>query len=228
MRSNLPAAAAALALLLLSPVLPVQSARAQGAPASYDWSGPYAGAHAGWLWGQVDYHEPDFPGFAISPGLDGFQGGLLAGYNRQLERFVVGVEVDGGLGTADFGSGDSGGNGYSAFDLQWNAHARARAGYAFDRTLLFVAGGLAVARLKIDDTDPGFGDDSATSVGWTLGAGVERAVTDSLVLRLEYLYDDYGHASYTIASPAGPFFPSYQGETDLTAHTLRAAVAWKF
>ncbi|SMF38538.1 outer membrane immunogenic protein [Tistlia consotensis] len=216
--------AALAAALLLTPA----AARAQGAGSSFDWSGAYAGVHAGWLWGQVDYHEPDFAGFAISPDLDGFQGGLLAGYNHQIRRFVLGAELDGGLGTADFGSGESGGNGYSAFDLDWNAHARGRVGYAFERTLVFVAGGLAVARLKIDDTDPGFGEDRSTSVGWTIGGGVEQAITDNLVLRLEYLYDDYGHASYTIDSPAGPFFPSYQAETDLTAHTLRAAVAWRF
>ncbi|MEX0759060.1 MAG: hypothetical protein WD100_05725, partial [Tistlia sp.] len=78
------------------------------------------------------------------------------------------------------------------------------------------------------DTDPGFGHDGATHLGWTLGAGFERAVGDNLLLRLEYLYDDYGRKRYDIASPPGPFFPSYEAEVALTAHTLRAALAWRF
>lgn len=204
------------------------AAQAQSAVPAFDWSGPYVGAHVGYQWGEADYLEPDNPGFAVEPSLDGFAGGALAGYNHQIDRFVLGAEVDGGLSGANHDAGDSGGNGYSAFDLDWNLHARLRAGVALDRTLLFVAGGLAVARLDLDDTDPGFGSDDGTHLGWTLGGGIEQAITDSLVLRLEYLYDDYGSRDYSVDSPPGPFFPSYDAEIDLSAHTLRAAVAYRF
>lgn len=220
-----PIWAACLASLLLAPA----AVQAQDAASAFDWSGAYAGGHAGWLWAQTHYVEPDDPQFGFDADLDGLAGGVLAGYSRQIDRFVIGAEIDGGLTDASFGSKDSGGNGYAAFDLDANAHLRARLGYAFDRTLLFVAGGLALARLAVDDTDPGFGKNHATHVGWTIGGGVEHAVTGNLFLRLEYLYDDYGSESSSIAAPAGsPFFPDYEAETELTAHTVRAAVAYRF
>lgn len=204
------------------------AAQAQDA-GSFVWTGAYAGGHVGWLWAETDYVEPDGPQFAFDADLDGIAGGVLGGYNHQFGRIVLGAEVDGGLADASFGSKDSGGNGYAAFDLDANAHLRARVGVAIDRTLLFVAGGLAVARLTVDDTDPDFGKDDGAHVGWTIGGGVEHAVTGNLFLRVEYLYDDYGSESHSVASPAGsPFFPAYEAETELTAHTVRAAVAYRF
>ena len=204
------------------------TAHAQG-ESSFDWSGFYVGAHLGWLWGDIGYHEPDLPGRAISPDIDGFAGGGLIGYNHRIERVVIGLEADGGLLDASLDASDSGPNDYSAFDVDWNIHVRTRLGMAFDRTLLYVAGGLATAQLTLDDTDPGFGEDDAVHLGWTVGAGAEHAVSVGFVLRLEYLYDDYGEESYTIGLPPGLFaFPSYRAEVDLTAHTLRVAVSYRF
>lgn len=217
------------ACLASSLVLAPMAAAAQDAAASFDWGGAYVGGHAGWLWAKTDYVEPDDPQFGIDADLDGLAGGVLGGYSHQINRFVIGAEIDAGLADASFGSKDSGGNGYAGFDLGANAHIRARLGVAIDRTLLFVAGGLALARLTVDDTDPEFGKDDGTHAGWTIGGGVEHAVTDTLFLRVEYLYDDYGSESHSIAAPAGsPFFPAYEAETELTAHTLRAAVAYRF
>jgi outer membrane immunogenic protein len=210
--------------LLLIPL----AAHAQDAQTDFDWSGFYVGAHVGWLWGDIDYREPDFGGNGISPDLDGFAGGGLIGYSHRIDRLIVGLEADGGLLDASFDSTDSGGNGYSAFDLDWNTHVRARFGMALDRALLFVAGGLALAQVALDDTDPGFGDDDNIHVGWTVGAGVEHAATANLILRLEYLYDDYGRERYTVSSPPGPFFPSYAADVELTAHTFRAALSYRF
>lgn len=216
--------------LALALVLGPCAVQAQVTGPDVDWSGYYAGAHAGWLWADIDYREPDFPGFEINPGIDGFQGGLLAGYNHQINRLVLGLAMDGGLQTASLDAGDPASNGYSAFDLDWNAHFRARLGYALPRhTLVFAAFGLALARLNLDDIDPGFGKDDAVLTGWTLGGGIEHALGDRLILRLEYLYDDYGHTNYRIASPpATLFFPYYRVHTELTASTLRAAIIWRF
>jgi outer membrane immunogenic protein len=220
-RATLKAACLALALMLLP-----LAGRAQ----DVDWSGYYAGIHMGWLWADIDYREPDFPGFEINPGIDNFQGGVLAGYNHQINRLVLGLALDGGLQSASLDAADPDSNGYSAFDLDWNAHFRARLGYALPRrTLVFGAFGLALARLNLDDVDPGFGKDDAVLTGWTLGGGIEHAVSDHLLLRLEYLYDDYGHANYRIASPpATVYYPAYRVRTELKAQTVRAAIVWLF
>lgn len=208
-------------------LVPAQGAGAQDA-APYDWSGGYVGGHAGWLWGTPEYSETGMNPFDVRPDFDGIAGGILAGYGRRVGGFVIGIEADGGLIDADHRSNDPNANDYTAFDIDWNAHLRARIGLPVARTLFYVAGGLAAAQLTVDDIDPGFGEDDEIHLGWTLGGGVEHALGDSLVVRVEYLYDDYGDAGYAIPSPPGPFFPAYGAEVDLTAHTVRAAAAWRF
>lgn len=220
--------------VVLALVLLPLSARAQGASAGtqhgFDWTGFYGGIHAGWLRADADYSEPDFPGFEINPKFNGFKGGLLTGYNRQFNLFVVGVGIDGGLGTVKHGANDSGGNGYSKFKMRWNSHLRGRLGLTLPaRTLVFASFGLAVAKLQLKDVDPGFGKDVAYLAGWTLGGGIEHAFDEHHIVRLEYLYDDYGKANFSIGSPpSSVYFPSYRARTHLKAQTVRAAIVWLF
>lgn len=192
--------------------------------AGYDWTGLYLGAHGGYVWGEADV---GYEGDGGGGDLDGFLGGALAGYNFQTDMIVLGVE-------GDVGGGDVNGNGavgapppqpasYYTYDLDWNAHLRARAGVAVDKALFFVAGGLAVARhtLSAEENNQSHGDDSQTHTGWTIGAGVEYGLTDNLLLRAEYLYDDYG--SQTYSDDEGDEY-----DVDLTAQTARAALSYKF
>ena len=74
-------------------------------------------------------------------------------------------------------------------DANWQGSIRGRVGYAFNRALLYGTGGFALA--DIDTDVPGGGDDgSGTEWGWTLGAGLDYAVTDKIFLRGEYRYTD--------------------------------------
>jgi outer membrane immunogenic protein len=211
----------------------------------FDWSGAYIGAHGGYAWGEADVSYEGEPGGGDLDG--GFWGGALAGYNLQHDAIVFGVE-------GDFGIGDVSGKGdpkplpteetydYS-YDLDWNAHLRARAGFAVDRALFFVAGGLAAAShtLGVEETTGGLicpagpnpclqaitpdtvslGEDSKTHIGFTVGGGVEFALTDNVLLRAEYLYDSYGEESYEDEE-------GNEYDVDLTAQTVRAAVSFKF
>ncbi|WP_315974901.1 outer membrane protein [Microvirga yunnanensis] len=68
-------------------------------------------------------------------------------------------------------------------DDNWFGTVRARAGYAFDRALIYATGGLAYAKIS-----NGFSSSDDTSVGWTLGAGVEYAFTNNLTAKVEGLY----------------------------------------
>ncbi|HOV04543.1 MAG TPA: outer membrane beta-barrel protein, partial [Kaistiaceae bacterium] len=146
---------------------------------------------------------------------DGFAGGLLAGINYQVGQLVVGFEGD-YTGT-NF-------NGRSAFpgsairgDIDWMATLRGRAGLAVDRYLVYGTGGLALADVAL----AGYGTaDGANLTGWTLGAGVEAAVTDNVVVRAEYLYTNFPEKWYNLGgTPA---------HADVDDHTLRLGVAWKF
>jgi outer membrane immunogenic protein len=60
------------------------------------------------------------------------------------------------------------------------------------------------------------------SVGWTIGGGVEFAATDNITLKAEYLYADFGKASF--AGPAG------LAAADVTtkASIVRTGVNFKF
>lgn len=91
----------------------------------------------------------------------GFVGGAQLGYNLQFSRVVLGIEGD--ISFVDWEETDAFGT------------VRGRLGYAWERVLPYVTGGLAVV-----DSD----------TGWTAGAGVEVAVSDNVSLRGEYLHFD--------------------------------------
>ncbi|PVE21690.1 porin family protein [Microvirga sp. KLBC 81] len=148
----------------------------------FTWTGFYAGVNAGYGWNTNDddvvingtAYEVDDEG--------GFVGGGQVGYNYQIGSFVLGLETD--IQYADIGgdnnipSLNSDGD-----DDNWFGTVRARAGYAFDRALIYATGGLAYGKIS-----NGFSNSDDTSVGWTLGAGVEYAFTDNLTAKVEGLY----------------------------------------
>jgi outer membrane immunogenic protein len=194
------------------------AADVEAPPLPYDWSGPYIGLHAGYLWGDVDVDEEGVP--AVAGGnIDGFVGGVLAGFNYQWDPLVLGIE-------GDFGFTDVDGHGSTAppepdfsYELNWNAHVRARAGFALDRALLFIAGGLAIADLDIDQDEP-TQTKGTTYWGYSIGGGIDYALTDEIIVRAEYLHDEYDEEDY-----------SENGEdytADLTTDTVRGALIWKF
>ena len=181
----------------------------------YDWSGIYAGVHAGYLWGDVDLTE-DSQLVVSGETFDGFVGGPLAGVNWQHDNWVIGAEADFGWSTAS-GTGVVPLDSY-AYDLDWNAHLRARAGFAADNILLFVAGGLALAEFHV--TEVGGRPEGTTYAGFTIGGGVDYAASENLVLRVEYLHDEFGTESYLDGKDVYT--------ADIATDTLRAVVSYKF
>ena len=79
-----------------------QTAPAAESAASFNWTGPYAGVHLGYGWGNADTNItrclPPFPDDQrrrqLSPHPSGIVGGAQAGYNWQTGCFVVGIEAD--------------------------------------------------------------------------------------------------------------------------------------
>jgi outer membrane immunogenic protein len=79
-----------------------------------------------------------------------------------------------------------------------------RVGYAVDRTLFYVKGGVAAAEFKdnyaITTTVPpinivDFGTKTNTDVGWIAGGGIEHAFTPHWSGKIEYNYVDLGTTS---------------------------------
>jgi outer membrane immunogenic protein len=226
------ALAADLAPAPVEPVAPVY--------VPYSWTGFYVGAQIGYTWGDSTFDGAGSPAGTpyLSTSVDpkGIFGGGYAGYNYQFDGgFVVGVEADINASDAksDHNAFPAGpfGPGLSAdSNLKWFGSARLRLGYAFDRFLPFVTGGVAFGKYDAETHLPGGGvpanlrDIDLNKAGWTIGAGLEYAFTDNIIGRVEYRYTDYGDKKRS-----GPFqFASQPVRIDLSTNDVRVGVAYKF
>src|SRR6266852_5522377 len=150
----------------------------------YNWTGFYVGINGGGGWGRSKWDTVDT--FDLSGGLIG----ATIGYNWQFAgQVVVGVEGD-----IDWSGIKGNTTTLCPFGCEtrnsWLGTVRGRLGYAFDRFLPFVTGGLAVGDIKA--STPFFPGGSTTTAGWTVGGGLEFAVVSNVTLKAEYLYVDLG------------------------------------
>ena len=83
--------------------------------------------------------------------------------------------------------------------VEWFGTVRPRVGFALDRTLLYVTGGLAYGNQKL--SIPGYASGTSTDIGWTAGAGAEYAFTNNVTAKLEGLYVDLGKSDLVPAAP---------------------------
>ena len=184
----------------------------------FTWTGFYLGIQGGYVWTDLDVSPA---GFGTSD-LNGGMFGGYAGYNFQYGAWVFGVEGDFNgvwndesfttLGpppvTVEVGN-------------DWLASVRARAGYSFDRALVFATGGVAFTRASAEVTSPGlFFSGDKTFTGWTLGGGVEYAFTDNWLGRAEYRYYGFNNEDLDGAGPLS--------SVDLDSQTVSVGIAYKF
>jgi outer membrane immunogenic protein len=192
--------------------LPVRQAPAYVPPpvvVYYNWTGCYLGLNGGYGWRQdhnvdvVADNGNTWTG-AGSLGASGGFGGAQIGCNYQAGPAVFGIETD------FQGSGISKSFGPTALavpavltvsasdKLKWFGTLRGRLGYAADRVLLYVTGGLAYANNSfeltgVDAVANSFTISSdTTKTGYVLGAGVEWAVVGSWTVKAEYQYLSFG------------------------------------
>jgi outer membrane immunogenic protein len=176
------------ALMLLSalgsgPVLaadfPLPAGEPARLPVSYDANGPYtnwAGAYLGlnggyglgssqWTLGLLGTDVFNTSGFLF---------GGTAGFNFPISAVLVGLEGDidwSGLSGNATNCAVNASGAAAACQTKSNllGTARARVGYAFDRTLIYVRGGTAFAPVQTGLSPPSTFD-VATKFGWTAGA----------------------------------------------------------
>ena len=204
-------------------------------PAAFDWSGPYIG-----VFGTAVAVDGTFDGTCTDAGLAcsdpgdiavytdyehsgiGYAGGILGGWNYQIEDFVFGVEGDwafgGTVATNDEPTVDT--------DISFNniATLRARAGFALDNTLLYVTGGLAAVDMEFGAFMVTQQSDSQWVYGWTVGGGLEHAFTPNFSGRIEYLYVDLEDSDYSMTD--GNTFDATQSFNDI--HMVRAGLTYSF
>jgi len=205
------------------------------------WTGLYFGVHVGGARTDIDVSDTYVynadPHAENSFGTTGVIAGVQLGYNVQHGNFVYGVEAD--LGYLDV-------SGSKYFDLPTPANdpaneigatyslsgglygdLTARVGYADDKTLLYLKGGVAFLNVETKSHYEGANactrtcgpstfdfDESETLLGWTVGIGAEYALSSSLSLKLEYQHFDFGSvsSSYHGIDKFNPNKPSWQSE----------------
>ncbi|WP_019220641.1 outer membrane protein [Bartonella senegalensis] len=112
----------------------------------------------------------------------------------------------------------------------WAGATRVRIGFAVNRFMPYVAGGIAYTQLedtvsisfKKDGERVGpsktLTDEKKTMIGYTLGGGVDFAMTDNVLLRAEYRYSDFGKKK----------FAKEKLEINYKTNDFRVGVAYKF
>lgn len=237
--------------------LPVNPARAYPPPPVFvfQWTGCYIGANAGYGWGKSELdHRPtgawvnaplDIPFLATngSPTLSygGVEAGGHVGCNYQIGSFVAGVEADAeylGLTNSTSFGGPTGvattGLYTQEIRARWLSTVRGRVGGAFDRTFLYVTGGVAFGQIGINQSiffngtgSTAQGSSDATNAGWVLGLGAENALTNNWLLRAEYLYADLGRVTTTLYNAT---FPAWTHEVTSRNRVsiVRVGISYKF
>lgn len=189
------------------------------------WTGFYLGGHVGMLTGSAHFSDPAgatlYGNDVTTPG---FAGGLQGGYNWQLDsRWVTGVEAAGSILSTQ---GNNTCLQSSAFVIASNCKSTprevatftGRLGYLTEpngRTMIFGRGGAAWMRgdYSANPNNSDFpaavtttGDPveqghpstmSASTWGWTIGAGVEHALSPRWSVVASYDYLRFGGASLT-------------------------------
>jgi outer membrane immunogenic protein len=190
----------------------------------FTWSGLYLGGQLGYAWGNDEYTVASpFSIYSSHFGPSGIIGGAHVGYNAQFNQIVVGVE------------GDVEGSGYKkTFNSNFIAYGteipvqgsiRARVGVALDRALIYATAGGAFASLKNTYASfLGYDTLSKTRAGWTVGGGIEYALTGNWSVRAEYRYTDYGSVQdYPYNSAPGAIVRHKE-----TENAIRAGFSYKF
>jgi outer membrane immunogenic protein len=186
-------------------------------PVGYNWTGFYLGINGGYGWGRSNWSD-----LATGTGVSGGMAGVTAGYNWQgmgspwvfgLEGDIDWTNIKGSFVSATCPVGCQTQN-------NWLGTVRGRVGYAWDRVMPYITGGLAVG--DIEANQPGFAGVHDTNIGWSAGAGVEAALAGNWTAKLEYLHVDLGHVSCGAASCAVPTNVGFH------ADTVRAGLNYRF
>jgi outer membrane immunogenic protein len=212
---------------------------ASGAEPPYDWTGIYFGGHASYRWTHSEGETTDTAnGYLFAPGstdTSGAHGGGQIGFDYMFpSRFVLGI-------VADISSGARHAN-TNAFPLQTSqtvsdtnvtGAVRARAGYAFDKLLLYGTGGWAWSsgsgtRTQISGTvgnaTPGTVETTSISRDnvWTVGAGIGYAFARNWDVFAEYRYS--GGPGINVTYPIAQLSTAVSS----TSNVIEVGVNWHF
>jgi outer membrane immunogenic protein len=218
-------------------------------PPAFTWTGFYAGLNAGAIINnRTEAAYLALPGFGFpffnntnGPRRVSFVGGGQVGYNWQTGPFVLGVEADAqfrggpltpapvaGVAFVGFPFGGLGVN--QDIGGHYLGTLRGRLGYAFaNNWLIYATGGGAFGH-----TWENFGFARTFNAGYTLGGGVEYAITPNWSIKAEYLFVDLGRNknfnafAFAAANPFAGFGNGFNSPFRSQAHIARLGVNYHF
>jgi outer membrane immunogenic protein len=209
-----------------------------------DWSGFYIGvvgtggmfinsSDDSWCYTACDAPELSSFGFGV--------GGTI-GYNHQISNMLIGIEAD--MSWTDFSNSESynadGGGGWE-HSASWDYYgtARARMGYSLGEAMIFATAGVAWADWEtLDECSAPHCAGGPTAAfsevefGFTVGGGMEYALSDALTLKGEYLY--IGMPSNRVSLSGGNYVDQRcdQNDCDVTvnssAQVARVGLNYRF
>jgi outer membrane immunogenic protein len=203
-------------------------------PPIFTWTGIYVGGQIGYAWGSGSNNFNGFDpfsgaAFATSAGgnPNGVIGGANVGYNYQINQWVFGLEgtVDGtslsntAVVTPTFFGGPFNVNAQTTANVEGSI--RGRLGVAWDRALIYATGGVAFGGFNTNYSINGSDSNgipfsasnsfSQTRVGWTVGGGIQYAVTNNWSIRAEYRYTNFGSINNGLFPGLASFDPLLPG-----------------
>lgn len=138
--------------------------------------------------------------------------GIVAGKTIQNGNFVYGGEVEANFAEAEHRIGRGG-----SLQQSWNGVAKAKAGYAMDKTLVYGTLGYGVTRFKAKGN-------TTKAPGWEggvqLGAGVEQIVSGPISVKAEYDYSRFSGVKSDVSGVGQ--------KNTLGNHALKAGVNYRF
>ncbi len=147
-------------------------------------------------------------------------GGTL-GYNYETAGFVVGLETDldwsGIKGSTNHPTCAS----FCETKNTWLGTLRGRLGYALDRYMPYVTGGMAYGGIQ---TANSLSATTRSKIGYTLGTGSEYYFMHNWSAKIEYLYVDLGHVTCNTSCTGG----GAERDVKLNMHVVRTGVNFKF
>ena len=159
------------------------------------FDGPFIGVQGGWQQDRTRLTTVDNGvGGRVSDRTSAFTYGAQLGYDKKITpQIVLGGEVSLTDQTGSSDVTDALRNAYR-LDTGRTVNATARIGYLVrPDTLVYARGGYSNARFDLRDT---IGSSTQNRDGYTVGAGIEKAITTSVSARLEYDHSDYRNKGF--------------------------------
>jgi len=223
----------------------------------YKWTGAYLGLNGGYGFdgdngytlnpATTAWYSPMNRGIVpdVSLKQNGFMGGLQAGANYQFSKLLlIGIESDFQFSDIKDKNARMARDSISPLevttrvsqDLKWFGTTRLRFGVIpAERFLVYGTGGIAYGKVKRSasissplSNELYAGSSSKTQAGWTLGGGLEFALTKNISLKGEYLYYDLGRKDVEILTITGA--PNVPANASFTTrgNLVRAGINYRF